>query len=466
MKRISSLVCLLLLLVSVSVAVAQTDTRTTSSLSISSNLTYIPSSTLPSTGNFADIRSSNTVTDVADPILPCLISGAGGYSVFMIVTHPGGTLSATTTGSNYDTVLSVFNAPGGIPSGAGLACDDDDSPLSTSSISTVLPAGRYIIMVSRWGINASASALNLVMSLSYTPDMPAPSNDAYTLPTTLTTGVAVTQSDVHHATDDATEIGLNSGCGMLNSVWYTFTAPDSGGYVFTTQGSSYQYSPSASFGNTSIAIYTTGLSVVECHSYNSFAGVSTPIYITEGQTVLVRVGIPYNANLLPGSRYKIKAVSVSSQVIKTNVGFNEGGTGWKTRNWDAGDSFSGGDAIVNAGALKKSLSQSRSSFPSYIKFVKGGTLELHSHYDYTGSSGGKLSLTVTYSDGTPQKTVSSALIPSNGMLVRLQLTLTSAKVKSIKVKATVNPGVGTLDLAYLSAQYTRSAAPLALPPAQ
>jgi len=476
MKRISSVVCLLLLLVSVSVAAAQTDTRTESYLSISASVAYIDSSTLPSSGDFADIRNigGNTLTDVADPIHQCRsgVVSAGGYSVFTLVTHPGGTLSANTVGSNYDTLLSVFNAPGGLPSGAALACNDDTVGF-TSSISTVLPAGRYFIMVSSWSVAAAGSALNLVMNLNYTPDSPAPSNDAYTSPTSLTTGVALVQTDIHHATDDATEIALNNTCNIHNSVWYAFTAPDNGGYVFTTQGSSYQYSNSAAFDNTGIAIYSLGLGSYECQSFNVMAGVTTPIYVGEGQTVLVRVGIPFNFNLLPGSRYKIKAVAVSSQVIKTNFDFDAGGTGWKTRNWDAGDSFSVGSAIVNAGALKKSVSQSRSSFPSYIKFVKGGMVELIGYYSYTGSSGGKLSLTVTYSDGRPPKTISSALIVSNGMFVNIPLKLTSAKVKRIRVSATVNPGVGTetLNLDYLYAQYTRSAtvarsaAPLALPPA-
>ena len=478
MKRISSVVCLLLLLVSVSVAAAQTDTRTVSYQSLSPNLTLqLNASTLPSSGNYADIRNGNVFLDANDPVHLCRVGvvATGSHSVFARITHPGGVLYVSTQGSNYDTVVSVFNAPGGIPLGAAAACNDDIAPGNKISVvSAPLPAGSYVIMVSRYAILADVGiAQNLLLNIDYTQDTPVPINDVYTFPLPLTTGVALVQTDVHHATDNAMETALNADCTMFNSVWYAFTAPDDGSYLFTTYGSSYTSMDNATQPYTSVAVYVLNAAIlIECETGGSVALATSPIQMSEGSTYLIRVGTSSNVNLLPSSQYKVKAIAVSSNVIKNNVGFTFGSTGWTTKNWDGGDAFLNGYADINAGVLKKSLKQGRISFPSYVKFKKGGTLELIGRYIYTGTATGKLSLRVTYSDGKPAQRVSVALLNTSGLFVRVPVTLTGKAVKSIVVSTILNPGNGALMVDYLYAQYTRdytvlrSAAPLALPPAK
>lgn len=459
MKRISFLLCTVLLFVCGSAVFAQTDTRTEPTLILSYSLaSQLVSSTLPSSINVADLRTFNTFLDANDPVHSCR-SGtphAGSYSVFARITHPGGTLTISTSGSGFDTVLSVFNAPAGVPFGASVACSDDYVG-NTSAISQILPAGSYVVMVSRYNIlSPSDSALNLVLAMGYSPIATVPINDVHTLPMALTTGKALIESNVHYATDNATEMDLNDACEMYNSVWYSFTAPDDGQYIFTTYGSSYSSINNVTLNYASVAVYTTNLGFMfECQTGGAVAAATIPLGMNEGSTYLVRVGIPSNVNVLPGSQYKIKALAISSAVIKTNTSFALGNIGWTTKNWDGGDTFSNGYARFNAGTQKKTLTQSRSIFPSHVKFAKGGVLELAGHYNYLGTATGKLTLKVVYSDGKPTQMINVPLLNSTSAFVRIPVILTSKAIKSISVSAILNAGGGLLEVDYLYAQYTR-----------
>lgn len=429
-------------------------------------------STVPSGQSHLDIRTGNTQTDANDPLHPCyqndisgsVVDNAGTYSVFTRVTHPGGTLSINTSGSNYDTVLSVFTyVDPELPLGAALACSDDQTPGSvvTSSVSLSLPAGRYLVMISRFSLTSAGSALNLFLNMNYTPDGVVPANDDPANAIPLTTHKAVTQSGVHFATDSVLEVSMNANCPIYNSVWYSYMPTASGVYQFTSFGSVLQVQPGASYTYlTAVGLYSSNGSgdyfLAECSSSDGFETVTDPYYsLIAGNTYYVRIGSYSNVNLLPGSQYKLRPVGVEV-ILSTNEQFNNGLTGWKTTKFGVGDGLIDGDMLINAGAEKKTLSQTKTTFPGAVKWVKGGMLNLSALYDYTGTPSGKFTVQVAYSDGRPNTVANAPFSTDNGGYVDFYVPLASTKVKSVKMMATVNPGSGaSVTIGYMTLTYMR-----------
>lgn len=466
--------CILLCLISISAA-AQ-DTRVESEQVMGTTRDGSGRSTVPSSETHLDIRTANLAADATDPLHTCHNNDttgsqpdrAGGYSVFTRITHPGGELFLSTATSNYDTVLSVFTyVDAGVPLGAALACNDDQTPGSvfTSFIDVNLPAGRYLVMVSRFSDSVAGAALSLKLDIGYLPAGVPPTNDNPNAPIALTAQQAYTQTGVHFATDSDTERALTMTCEMYNSVWYSFTAPTFGEYQFTSHGSILQVQPDSSYTYaTAIGVYVeffnTALQITEylpvgCFSSVNYNAVTDPIYMSPGLTYHIRLGTRYNANILSGSKYKIKPV-VTHVSLSTNDGFDDGLTGWKAAKFDVGDGVSGGIATINAGAVKKTLSQTKTSFPSYVKWAKGGMLHFSAAYGYTGLPAGKFTVTVAYSDGRPNTVVNAPFTTSNGGGVFMPIALASTKIKSVKMAVSVNPGSGaSISVDYMVLEYDR-----------
>lgn len=256
---------------------------------------------------------------------------------------------------------------GGLANGAStvaVLCNDDIVPGSNfkSSVSGVLPVGEYIIMISHW--STTSSPMTLQLFLSYTPDTAAPTNDDHTTPLIINTGVQTTQGklqNIHHATDSASEQALNANCEIYNSVWYQFTAPETGFYRFSLVGSQSEISKNFLIEYTSIGIYdTTTTTLYECEAGYHFAAVTDEIYIPRGTTRLVRLGIPTNNNIMPGTIYKIRPI-LTNLVIQGTDPYLETGTGWITKNWDLGDNISGSMANMTATSVTKSIATHRAN---------------------------------------------------------------------------------------------------------
>lgn len=444
-----------------SVATMAQDTRVMSYQNLGTNRTGSFYSTVPSDETHSDIRTGNLVTDATDPLHPCHGNDtvgtqpdkAGSYSVFTQIIHPGGEIFISTLGSNFDTVVSIFNyADAGIPLGAALACNDDQTMGSvfTSFIDVNLPAGRYLVMVSRFSETSIGTALNLDLEIGYLPGGLPPVNDNPANAIALTTHQAYTQSNVQFATDGLLEQGLSMSCEIYNSVWYTYTAPVEGEYQFTSFGSVLQTAPGSNYElTTAIGVYTVLNSGTQASDYilegcviaNQFNAVTAPLPLSQGETYHIRLGTYSNRNLLSGTKYKIKPVVTAASLL-TNERFNDGLTGWKTTKFEVGDGESGGRVTMNAGTVKKTVSQTKTTFPKAIKWVKGGVLHFNAGYNYTGTPSGKFTVTVAYSDGKPNTVVNIPFSTSHGYYVSTYIPLASPKVKSVKVMATANPGSG------------------------
>lgn len=476
MKRLSFLVIVCVLVCLTSTVAAQTGTRVESSQLLATSRTGSSRSTIPSSETHADIRTDNLQMDGTDPLHSCYgndVSGstadnAGTYSMFTRIVHPGGELFVNTTGSNYDTVVSVFTyADAGVALGAALACNDDQTPGSntTSFIDINLPAGQYLVMISRYSLTSSGTALSLKLDIAYLPQGVPPSNDNPATPIALTAHKVNSQSGVHFATDSTLEQDLNATCAIYNSVWYSYTAPAYGEYQFTSHGSVFQVQPNLSYGYAStIGVYssnfdpdtsTTSYLLEGCYTSVNYNAVTDPIYMSPGLNLLLRVGTAYNINLLPNSTYKIKPV-VTHVALSTNDGFEEGLMGWKTAKFDAGDGLVGDVVTINAGMVKKTLSQTKTTFPAYVKWAKGGILQFAAGYTYTGIPSGKFTVTIVYSDGKPNTVVNIPFSTSTGGYTFVPIALASTKVQSVKIAASVNPGSGaSVSIDFMVLDYDR-----------
>lgn len=441
-------------------------------------------STVPSQKTHADIRTSNTVTDVNDPLHACagndvnntIADSAGSYSVFTQVVFPGGVLSIRTTGSNYNTILSVYSfVDASQPLAAAVACNDDSILGSNyqSSVDVTLPAGRYLIMVSRFGETPAASALSLSLYIGVTFSGTSPTNDYPFTPVALTAHQAFSQTDVHFATDDDLDVALNANCEVFNSVWYTYTAPVDGEYQFTSYGSLLKTRYGDAF-TTAIGVYEVANSgtlasdytLEGCFIANEYNAVTTPLELLAGDTYHIRLGTYANDNLLPGSKYKIKPVVTTASLL-TNDRFNDGLTGWKTTNFGVGDGTTSNVITINAGETKKTLSQTKTSFPSTVKWVKGGILHFDAGYAYTGVPSGKFTVRVVYSDGKPSTVVNIPFSTSDASYVSTYIPLASTKVKSVRAMATTNAGSGwSVSINFMVLRYVRDAAAIRAMPAQ
>ncbi|MCU0465068.1 MAG: hypothetical protein MUF38_10925 [Anaerolineae bacterium] len=457
MKRIVLLPFLtatLMLILAVGSTAAQIGPRVVAAQNIALNqLAPITSSTLPSSGSYADVRTSNLQFDNLDPLHPCR-SGTpdrGSYSVFLRIIHPGGTLNISTAGSNYDTVMSVFNVVGGRASGEAVVCNDDSDGF-TSAINTPVAGGEYIVMISRFDTTSAGSALNLSVNMSFSsPNIPT--NDAHTAPIPLTVGVVTVQPRPHFLSDNATDLSLMANCEMYNTAWYSFTVPESGYYRFDTFGTNILWQPNYSTPTSSIAVHNTTLpSQLSCSVDYTNNAVTDTLYFVAGSSYLVRVGSSYNVNMLPGTTYSIRPIFLGGNLTRNNVGFENGGTGW-TANGVV--DFSGGVAKMNAGATTKSIVQARNNPPTYFKLSPKGTVYLQARYTYNGTATGTIRIRIDYKDGTPATVVNVPIASGLAQNLSVPVKLASANVKKVRVYAILNPGSGTLDVDFLYAEYRR-----------
>jgi hypothetical protein len=162
-----------------------------------------------------------------------IVGNGGGHSVWWSWTAPAsGSVTFTTAGSNFDTLLGVYTGT----SVAGLtlvAQNDDANGVRTSAVTFNAVAGvTYQIAVD--GYNGATGGITLNVAL--TPSGPA--NDNFTSRAALAgTSATVTGTNVN-ATREAGE-PLIVGNGGGHSVWWTWTAPASGSVTFATAGSNF-----------------------------------------------------------------------------------------------------------------------------------------------------------------------------------------------------------------------------------
>ena len=191
-----------------------------------------------------------------EPRPSCVSSSSN--SVFYSFSPPSyGTMSANTTGSSYDTVLSVFTGCGtklflfGQPNAiyltpTMLACNDDSGGTLQSSITGLglSPRSSIIIEASKFGTISSGGTLNL--SFNFTPT--SPPNDAWPNAIAIPAG----GGSVTGATILATPDGGTGNCGSSDNtgdVWYSYVPSCTGTLGLRTQNHTY---------DTVLAVFSSG----------------------------------------------------------------------------------------------------------------------------------------------------------------------------------------------------------------
>jgi autotransporter-associated beta strand protein len=174
---------------------------------------------------------------------------AGGRSVWWTWTAPAnGNLTATTAGSDFDTMLTLFT--GDSVSNLTLVAFNDTE--STNSIVTlnVIAGTTYQIAVD--GVDGTNSMGNISLQLTLGPTVSPPSNDNFANRITLTGAHLNNVAGSNVAATAEPGEPLHADALGLKSVWWTWTAPSSGGLTLTSSGTSIRGGPL----DTVLAIYT------------------------------------------------------------------------------------------------------------------------------------------------------------------------------------------------------------------
>jgi hypothetical protein len=137
-----------------------------------------------------------------------------------------GVYNIHTRGSNFDTYLSVFTGSG-VGNLTLIGANDDSGGSLSSLVSLNATAGTtYRIAVDGYSSATGAIQLNIVP--------PPPANDNFADRITLTGATANATGTNRGATG---EVGEPAQSGLINSSWWTWTAPTTGNYTFDTIGS-------------------------------------------------------------------------------------------------------------------------------------------------------------------------------------------------------------------------------------
>lgn len=447
---------------------------------------------MPDTGDSINV-SAGAQTEPDEPMPSCSGGVLGDYSAWFTLLHPGGTLTINTlfnSGSSYDTVVQVFPRNTlNITDLQEVACNDDfGGPGATDSlISTVLPSAAYLVRVSCKASCAGTPDLALEIGFS-APAGTAPANDMFANAAPITFNKTIKSTGIGFAT---AEIGENAGldCDMYHSVWYKFTAPRGGLFTFSAVGS-YQQKPFYGNMNTRLAVYRVlpgdpfasfiRYGCVETTGTGIPSGTLTNLLISEGHDIYIRVGTGSNANLLGDSYYQVRVSPESMGSIGVNGTFDSGVTGWTLTGTTAADGIvntpqavlrltgapgkvSSAKQVIKPADLLLTRAEQGASIGMYVTHNTGGTV----------SPGGKVVLSILYSDGTTTTKVSAKTYRSTtaDADIYLHATFESAKVSKIIIKLQNSSTGGYIDYADVQIFYignparaTKQADALPLPP--
>ncbi len=121
---------------------------------------------------FNDLRDVYSATTYyKDPLFPLSSGNSRGYRTIWYRFYPlnNGTLTVNTTGSNYDTLLGVWEGSRSNPK--VVEWDDDGGGSNTSSL-TVRLAGRHYYYIEVADKNKNSANSHMLLSLKFTPDAP------------------------------------------------------------------------------------------------------------------------------------------------------------------------------------------------------------------------------------------------------------------------------------------------------
>ncbi len=191
------------------------------------------------------LNTIGALTVICDPVESCEVGNVGTSNAVWYSYTPDadGTIRVNTSGSTYNTVLSIFDrcSTGIFPPcnpGQELVCNDNQ-PFGNQAASVLLDvrAGQnYRIRVSDYDTNSGGGFLNFNLSF-------APANDLCSNATIINNAIYDPPLiSTHNALTDlceAPETCEFNNVGVSNSVWYRFDAPCDGAVDINTNGSSY-----------------------------------------------------------------------------------------------------------------------------------------------------------------------------------------------------------------------------------
>jgi hypothetical protein len=227
-------------------------------------------------GTSSTVNGSN-VGATSESGEPSNANVSGGRSVWWSWTAPAsGTVTVSTAGSQFDTTLGVY--AGSSVSGLTVVASNDDETAGTLTSRVVFAAvAGQTYQVSVDGYRGANGSIALSIDVA-----PPPVNDNFANRTILI-GTSVTASGSNwNATSEPGEPN-NAGISGGRSVWWSWTAPDSGTVTISTAGSQF---------DTTLGIYTgsnvSGLSAVASNDDESGS------LLTSRVTLSVVAGVTYH----------------------------------------------------------------------------------------------------------------------------------------------------------------------------
>jgi subtilisin family serine protease len=226
---------------------SSTNSATFANIRPPANDLFANRSVVTGTSVIADGSNIGASKEVGEPYHA---GNAGGKSVWWSWIAPAnGSVNLTTIGSGFNTLLAVYI--GTSVSGLSLVANNDDQwPADFSAINFTATAGTsYAFAVD--GFNGAAGPIRLNLKMSVPPP-----NDQFANRMVLSGSSVTTLGNNVNATKEAGE-PLHAGNSGGKSVWWTWTAPNSGPVAVTTAGSSF---------DTTLGVYTgtvvSGLTLV------------------------------------------------------------------------------------------------------------------------------------------------------------------------------------------------------------
>jgi len=221
-------------------------------------------------------RTGSSVNATAETGEPSHAGQAAGFSIWYNWTAPAsGSVTISTAGSGFDTVLAVYtgNAVGAL---TPVAANDNPASGGTAaavSFQTIAGTTYRIAVDGKGGTSGSVTLVGNLAGATVT-------NDAFARATVVTNSFTVTGANTG-ATREAMEPN-HGGVSGGKSVWWSWTAPANGRLVVATAGSSY---------DTVLAVYT-GSRVDQLRQVAANDDVSRSD-ITSRVTISVRAGTTY-----------------------------------------------------------------------------------------------------------------------------------------------------------------------------
>jgi Subtilase family len=164
----------------------------------------------------------------------------GISSTWFTWTAPGaGRVTISTTGSSFDTAMSIYEGTA-LNALTEVGANDDSTIAGSAAVlgpMEVRAAVSYRIAVSCGQVSASCGAINL--GWNFTSDTSVPTNDDHTRATVLAGSTGSVVSTNTFSTTQPGEPAIADGVPATKSVWFKFAATDASAVDFTTSGSNF-----------------------------------------------------------------------------------------------------------------------------------------------------------------------------------------------------------------------------------